>query len=107
MYSYRYSPGLSVKGPFQVLAQNPTHSCIWAEAATPPASTYISDRFGIRLRTLRKERGLTQLNMATQFGMDRSFISELERGKTAISLTSLEVIAMGFGLTLSELLSDI
>jgi DNA-binding XRE family transcriptional regulator len=71
------------------------------------SSTYISDRFGIRLRTLRKARGMTQLEMSVAFGIDRSFISDVERGKKAISLPLLEVIAIGFGMSMSDLLADI
>lgn len=50
---------------------------------------------------------MTQLDMALGFGIDRSFISDVERGKKAISLPLLEVIAIGFGLTLSQLLEEV
>jgi DNA-binding XRE family transcriptional regulator len=81
-------------------------SASWLSAERA-SSTYIADRFGIRLRTLRKARGMTQLEMSIEFGIDRSFISDVERGKKAISLPLLEVIAIGFGLTMSDLLADI
>jgi ribosome-binding protein aMBF1 (putative translation factor) len=67
----------------------------------------ISTRFGARLRSLRQQRNMTQLRMATEFGIDRSFISDVERGKKSISLPMLEVIALGMKITLSELLQDI
>jgi DNA-binding XRE family transcriptional regulator len=76
-------------------------------SAERASSTYITDRFGIRLRTLRKARRMTQIEMSIEFGIDRSFISDVERGKKAISLPLLEVIAIGFGLTMSDLLTDI
>src|SRR4030081_3526208 len=76
-------------------------------SAERASSTYITDRFGIRLRTLRKARGMTQLEMSIEFGIDRSFISDVERGKKAISLPLLEVIAIGFGMSMSDLLSDV
>jgi transcriptional regulator with XRE-family HTH domain len=50
---------------------------------------------------------MTQLRMATDFGIDRSFISDVERGRKSISLPMLEVIALGMNMTLSELLQDI
>ena len=81
-------------------------STAWLSAERA-SSTYITDRFGIRLRTLRKARGMTQLEMSIEFGIDRSFISDVERGKKAISLPLLEVIAIGFGMSMSDLLSDI
>lgn len=64
-------------------------------------------RFGSRLRDLRRSHGLTQLDMAVAFGIDRSYISDVECGKKGISLATLEVIALGFGIKLSELLHDI
>jgi ribosome-binding protein aMBF1 (putative translation factor) len=77
----------------------------FAENANKPLD--ISTRFGARLRTLRQERNMTQLRMATEFGIDRSFISDVERGKKSISLPMLEVIALGMKITLSELLDGI
>ncbi|MBE7159109.1 MAG: helix-turn-helix transcriptional regulator [Rhodospirillales bacterium] len=67
----------------------------------------VSARFGIRLRNLRRDRNLTQLRMAVEFGIDRTFISDVERGRKSISLPMLEVMALGFHLSLSELLRDI
>jgi DNA-binding XRE family transcriptional regulator len=67
----------------------------------------VSSRFGARLRELRRERNMTQLRMATDFGIDRSFISDVERGRKSISLPMLEVIALGMNMTLSDLLQNI
>jgi transcriptional regulator with XRE-family HTH domain len=67
----------------------------------------VSSRFGVRLRQLRRERNLTQLRMAVDFGIDRSFISDVERGRKSISLPMLEVIALGLKMSLSELLRDL
>ncbi len=67
----------------------------------------VSSRFGIRLRELRRDRNMTQLRMAVEFGIDRTFISDVERGRKSISLPMLEVLALGFRLSLSELLRDI
>lgn len=67
----------------------------------------ISSRFGARLRELRRSRNMTQLEMAIAFGIDRSYISDVERGRKAISLPTLEVIALGMDVSLSTLLKDI
>lgn len=67
----------------------------------------VSARFGLRLRQLRRERTLTQTRMAAVFGIDRSFISDVERGRKSISLPTLEIIALGLNMTLSELLKDV
>ena len=67
----------------------------------------VSSRFGLRLRQLRRDHNLTQLRMAVDFGIDRTYISDVERGRKSISLPMLEVLALGFQLSLSELLRDI
>jgi DNA-binding XRE family transcriptional regulator len=67
----------------------------------------ISYRFGRRLRELRKERGMTQDRMATEFGINRSYLSQVEKGKKSIGLEMAEVIALGFKISLSELLRDL
>lgn len=67
----------------------------------------ISSRFGVRLRELRQAHQFTQLRMAHEFGIDRTFISDVERGRKSISLPMLEVVALGFHMSLSELLRNL
>jgi DNA-binding XRE family transcriptional regulator len=67
----------------------------------------VSVRFGKRLRELRTERNLSQARMAKVFGIDRTFISDVERGRKAMSLTTLEIVALGLQISLSDLLRDI
>ncbi|HEY0758402.1 MAG TPA: helix-turn-helix transcriptional regulator [Acidisarcina sp.] len=82
-----------------------------AESRRGPTTYYlpmdVSSRFGARLRELRRERNMTQLRMAIDFGIDRSFISDVERGRKSISLPMLEIMALGLHMSLSELLKDI
>jgi DNA-binding XRE family transcriptional regulator len=89
------------------IVQRPMNSA----ATRKPENFYlprdVSSRFGVRLRELRRERNMTQLRMAVEFGIDRTFISDVERGRKSISLPMLEVLALGFNLSLSELLRDI
>ncbi len=68
---------------------------------------HIAHRFGVRLRDLRKANHLTQSRMAAEFGIDRSFISDLERGQKAVCLPLLDVLARGLHLSLSDLLHDL
>ena len=79
-------------------------------ASIPAAFLYPNDvsvKFGLRLRQLRRERKLTQTRMAKVFGIDRSHISDIERGKGSINLMTLEVIALGFKVSLAELVSGL
>ena len=73
----------------------------------PAQNKDVSSRFGRRLRELRLERQLTQTDMAKRFGIDRSFISDVERGRKSISLPMLEVIAIGLNVSLSQLFLDL
>ena len=67
----------------------------------------IQTRFGQRVKTLRKKRGWTQSELAEYLGLDRGYISELERGQRNITLATLDVIAKGFGLTPSRMLTGL
>jgi DNA-binding XRE family transcriptional regulator len=67
----------------------------------------VTQRFGQKLRFLRKSKSMTQLQMAIYLGIDRSYISDLERGKKSVSLPTLEIIALGFHMSLSDLLDGI
>ncbi len=67
----------------------------------------ICDRFGLKLRRLRLDRGYTQIQLADFLGIDRSFISDLERGKKNISIGYLQTIAQGFEISVADLLRDI
>lgn len=69
--------------------------------------TSVSGRFGRRLRELRRERKLTQVAMAVTFGIDRTFISDVERGRKTPSLPTLEVLALGLNVSLSDLLRNV
>jgi transcriptional regulator with XRE-family HTH domain len=64
-------------------------------------------RFGRRLRKLRLKQGWTQVQLAKHLGLDRSYLADIERGKRNVSVVKLEIIARGFGLSLSMLFSRV
>jgi transcriptional regulator with XRE-family HTH domain len=70
-------------------------------------SSAIAARFGQRVRQLRVKKGLSQVEMAYQFGIDRGHISEIETGKKNVCLPLLEVLAKGFGISVSELMKGV
>jgi transcriptional regulator with XRE-family HTH domain len=45
--------------------------------------------------------------MAERLGLERSYLADVERGKRNISIVNLEVIARGFEVSLSRLLSRV
>ncbi len=69
--------------------------------------SHVSTRFGSRLRQLRRERQLTQAQFADRVGMDRSYLSDVERGTKSMTLSYLKRVAEGFQLTVAELLDGI
>ena len=59
---------------------------------------------GLLLSAIKK-RGWTQVVMAERVGVDRSFLSDVERGKRNISILNVELIANGLKVSLSQLFS--
>ena len=94
--------------PIQSTA-TPAHSNRVSEYASSSTSRSgsITQRFGERLRALRKARGMTQHQLSDYMGIDRSFISDVERGKKRISLDYLDTLAQGFKLSLPEMLKGL
>jgi len=45
--------------------------------------------------------------MAERLGIDRSYISDMERGKKNVCLPTLEVIAQALGLSISQVLKGV
>jgi transcriptional regulator with XRE-family HTH domain len=45
--------------------------------------------------------------MADALGIDRSYISDMERGKKNVCLPTLEVLALGFEQTISQILKGL
>lgn len=60
-------------------------------------------RFGNRLRELRKAARISQEAFADRCGLDRTYISGIERGARNVSLRNIEIIAHALGISISEL----
>ncbi len=52
--------------------------------------------FGELMRTIRKELGMSQMKLHVKTGLDRTFISDLERGVQCPSLRTIYRVAAGF-----------
>jgi transcriptional regulator with XRE-family HTH domain len=68
--------------------------------------TNIQKRFGQRMRALRVGKGLSQEEFAANCGLDRTYISGVERGRRNISLKNIEVVAQALGVRISELFEE-
>ena len=62
-----------------------------------------SGRLGVRVRDLRKDRGLTLEELAEASGVSRAMISKLERGEKNPTLVIAARLAEGLGVSLSRL----
>ncbi len=71
--------------------------------ATPLAARNDTPRVGARVRSLRRERGLTIEQLAAATGLTKGFISQLERDRTAPSLSSIARICDALGVRLSHI----
>lgn len=60
--------------------------------------------FGKRLKEIRTKKKMSQGDIARALGVDRSYISGVERGVRNPSLKNIERIARALGVDLSELL---
>ena len=60
--------------------------------------------FGERLKTIRKDRGLSQDSLATICELDRTYVGSVERGERNISLVNIHKIAAALGVSPREFL---
>ena len=60
-------------------------------------------KFGEQIRLLRTESGLSQEKLAELCGMDRTYISGIERGIRNVSLKNIYAIATALSVSLEEL----
>ena len=67
----------------------------------------ILQRFGDRVRELRKDCGWSQEELALECGLDRTYMGGIERGERNVALRNIEKIAEALGITIAELMSDV
>lgn len=62
--------------------------------------------FGINMRLRRLAVGMSQEALAEKMGVDRAFVSSMERGRSNVTLTTLWQAAHALGSTSAELLNE-
>jgi len=63
-------------------------------------------RFGKKIKELRSKRALSQEDFADICGLDRTYISGIERGIRNVSLKNIEIIANALETDVSKLFED-
>ena len=64
------------------------------------AVQHVRKFLGQRVRTLRKQRGLSQGRLADRAGLSGKFIGEVERGEKSISIDSLYRVSVALEIPL-------
>ena len=86
--------------------KRPRQLALWPTARTA-AEQVFNGRAAVatQLRPLRKRRQLTQEALAERAGMDRSYLSGIERAKHNVPLDTLCRLAWALGLDVRELVA--
>lgn len=70
------------------------------------ASAWRTD-FGVRVRRLRLEKGLSQIALANEAGLHPTYLSSIERGERNVSLVNIHVLAAGLGVRPGDLFGGV
>ncbi|MBQ6921398.1 MAG: helix-turn-helix transcriptional regulator [Bacilli bacterium] len=67
----------------------------------------ILTQLGMRIRYLRKQKGLSQLDLSLEAEVNKNYISDLERGRRNPSILLLEKICKALDIDLATLFKGI
>ena len=67
----------------------------------------INEKYGKIIRQLREKNGVSQEKFANMIGMDRSYYATIEAGKHNVTLSKIEDIANGLGVSISKIMNMI
>lgn len=90
-------------------------AAVYSRARSAPATAHprrlpvdpIVKNLGCRLLALRCGAGMTQHALSTRSGLDRSFISDMERGIKSCNIITLHTLAQTYKITLAELFAGV
>lgn len=69
-------------------------------------SKTIRNKFGKRIRELRRQKGWSQEDLAYHTALHRTYIGAIERGEQNVAIDNIEKLAKIFGLTFEQLFKD-
>jgi transcriptional regulator with XRE-family HTH domain len=67
----------------------------------------IQTRFGRKIRQLRTQRGLTQMDLADKVGMAAAFLSRVEAGEKEPCLGTIQALSQGLKVPLRRIFWDL
>lgn len=66
----------------------------------------VRQRLATNVRRLRKATGLSQEDFANEHGIDRTYVSAIERGRRNPTILIVERFALAFNVDVTELLEE-
>ena len=64
----------------------------------------IKKKFGLKVKEIRIEQGLSQEKLALKADLDRTYVPDIEKGERNVSILVIEKIAKALNIEISELL---
>ncbi len=71
------------------------------------ANKDILEKFGDRVRELRKDAGWSQEEFAAACDLDRTYVGGIERGERNLALRNIEKIAIALEVSIADLMAEI
>lgn len=66
----------------------------------------IKQRFGIRLKEIRREKGMSQETLSLAAGLDRTYIPSIEKGTRNVSLEVIEKLAKALAVSINDFFGE-
>ena len=66
----------------------------------------IKERIGLRIKSLRESKGMSQKDLAYSADLDRSYIASVENGQRNISIVNIEKLINALGVSFSFFFSE-
>jgi transcriptional regulator with XRE-family HTH domain len=71
-----------------------------------PKKTDLLLKFGERIRDLRKQKSISQEDLAFKAGVHRTYIGMIERGEKNITLENINKLAITLDISIADLLQN-
>lgn len=90
----------------ETIMKRPRQLALWPTARTAAEQVFNGRAvLGTQLRAVRRHRGLTQESLAERAGMNRSYLSGIERSQHNVPLDTVCRLAWALGMDVRDLLS--
>lgn len=63
----------------------------------------IQEKFGLAIKKLRAQKGISQERLALEANIDRTYVSDIEKGNRNVSIEMIEKLSNYFQLPINEL----